>query len=55
MMGLGFAAYLTKPVRQSKLLETIAGVLGATVGPRRPSHLSIVKNKERATHGREES
>ena len=51
MMGLGFAAYLTKPVRQTQLLETIAEVMGATVAPHRPSHLALLKRKKRDTGG----
>jgi len=53
MMGLGFAAYLTKPVRQAQLLETIAGVIGGAGAPGRPSHLSLVKRKKRGTGGPE--
>jgi CheY-like chemotaxis protein len=46
MMGLGFAAYLTKPVRQSLLLETIAAVIGAPSPASRPSPLSLVRRQE---------
>ena len=46
MMGLGFAAYLTKPVRQSLLLETIVSAVGAPPAASRPSPLSLVRRQE---------
>jgi len=42
LMGLGFAAYLTKPIRQALLRETLLGVLGSKSKP--AGHLSLVKS-----------
>ncbi len=42
----GFAACLTKPIRQARLLETIAGVLERSGRPRAPHHLSLVRGRD---------
>jgi hypothetical protein len=39
-MRLGFAAYLTKPIRQALLRETLLSVLGTRTKP--GGHLSLV-------------
>jgi PAS domain S-box-containing protein len=44
-LGGTFAACLTKPIRQAKLLETIAGVLERSAR-RAPHHLSLVRGRE---------
>jgi CheY-like chemotaxis protein len=41
-----FAACLTKPIRQARLLETIAGVLERSGRRRAPHHLSLVRGRE---------
>ena len=43
MMGLGFAAYLTKPVL---LPQTIVSAVGAPPAASRPSPLSLVRRQE---------
>jgi CheY-like chemotaxis protein len=42
-----FAAYLTKPVRQQVLLETLVGVLEGMDAARRRKHLSLVRPGDR--------
>ena len=44
-LGGTFAACLTKPIRQARLLETIAGVLERSAR-RAPHHLSLVRGRE---------
>jgi signal transduction histidine kinase/DNA-binding response OmpR family regulator len=46
---LGIAAYLTKPVRQSLLLETMCAVLANKVVPARPAPL-VTRHSLRETH-----
>ncbi len=50
LMGLGFAAYLTKPIRQALLRETLLEVLGSKKKPK--GHLSLVRSG-RAREGSE--